>query len=93
MREQQTDATKKHDEELSTYSSSMTREERDKEMNRLNQELDKKTSLRNEIEPELEPEFEDIGDEEITNDDIDIDYDPRKIDLDNIDLDDDQAYA
>ena len=93
LREQQTDATKKHDEELSTYSSSMTREERDKEMNRLNQELDKKTSLRNEIEPELEPEFEDIGDEEITNDDIDIDYDPRKIDLDNIDLDDDQAYA
>jgi len=93
LREQQTDATKKHDEELSTYSSSMTREERDEEMNRLNQELDKKTSLRNEIEPELEPEFEDIGDEEITNDDIDIDYDPRKIDLDNIDLDDDQAYA
>ena len=93
MKGQQTDATRKHDVELSTYGSSMTWQERDEEMNRLNQELDKKTSLRNEIEPELEPEFEDIGDEEITNDDIDIDYDPRKIDLDNIDLDDDQAYA
>ena len=93
LKGQQTDATRKHDVELSTYGSSMTWQERDEEMNRLNQELDKKTSLRNEIEPELEPEFEDIGDEEITNDDIDIDYDPRKIDLDNIDLDDDQAYA
>ena len=37
--------------------------------------------------------MEDIGDEEITNDDIDIEYDPRKINLDDIDLNDEQAYA
>ena len=62
-------------------------------MQKVNADIFKKTDLRKDMEPELEPEFEDIGDEEITNDDIDIDYDPRKIDLDNIDLDDDQAYA
>jgi hypothetical protein len=62
-------------------------------MNRVDQELRKKTDLHKEIEPELEPEFEDIGDEEITNDDIGINYDPRKINLNDINLDDNQAYA
>jgi len=95
LKQQQNDTIKKHREELMTVSgkTSMSFTEREAERDRIRTEIDKKTSLRNEIEPELEPEFEDIGDEEITNDDIDIDYDPRKINLDDIDLNDEQAYA
>ncbi len=93
LKEQQADATKKHEEELSTHKSTLSYDERNEEMNRVDQELRKKTDLHKEIEPELEPEFEDIGDEEITNDDIGINYDPRKINLNDINLDDNQAYA
>ena len=95
LKQQQNDTIKKHREELMTVSgkTSMSFTEREAERDRIRTEIDKKTSLRNEIEPELEPEFEDIGDEEITNDDIGIGYDPRKINLDDIDLDDEQAYA
>ena len=95
LKQQQNDTIKKHREELMTVSgkTSMSFTEREAERDRIRTEIDKKTSLRNEIEPELEPEFEDIGVEEITNDDIDIEYDPRKINLDDIDLDDEQAYA
>ena len=90
----QNDTTKKHKEDLSTIHTSYNDSKKKKEeSDRIMSNLHKKTDLHKKIEPELEPEFEDIGDEEITNDDIGIGYDPRKINLDDIDLDDEQAYA
>tara|TARA_R110002167_G_scaffold305461_1_gene509603 strand:+ start:32 stop:1651 length:1620 start_codon:yes stop_codon:yes gene_type:complete len=90
----QNDTTKKHKEDLSTIHTSYNDSKKKKEeSDRIMSNLHKKTDLHKKIEPELEPEFEDIGDEEITNDDIGIGYDPRKINLDDIDLDDSQAYA
>ena len=90
----QTDTTKKHKEDLSTIHTSYNDSKKKKEeSDRIMSNLHKKTDLHKKIEPELETEFEDIGDEEITNDDIGIGYDPRKINLDDIDLDDAQAYA
>jgi hypothetical protein len=90
----QNDTTKKHKEDLSTIHTSYNDSKKKKEeSDRIMSNLHKKTDLHKKIEPELEPEFEDIGDEEITNDDIGIGYDPRKINLDDIDLDDKQAYA
>ena len=90
----QEETTKKHKEDLSTIHTSYNDSEKKKEeMEKIESNLYKKTDLHKKIEPELEPEFEDIGDEEITNDDIGIGYDPRKINLDDIDLDDSQAYA
>jgi|APSaa5957512535_1039671.scaffolds.fasta_scaffold14861_2 hypothetical protein len=90
----QNDTTKKHKEDLSTIHATYNDSKKKKEeSDRIMSNLHKKTDLHKKIEPELEPEFEDIGDEEITNDDIGIGYDPRKINLDDIDLDDEQAYA
>ena len=90
----QNDTTKKHKEDLSTIHTSYNDSKKKKEeSDKIMSNLHKKTDLHKKIEPELEPEFEDIGDEEITNDDIGIGYDPRRINLDDIDLDDEQAYA